>query len=261
MTIQQQAQQQKRMCNICGSDKTYIRKGYDAWYRDPLFASQWLCHRCYCGVNNRYLSVIRDNEFRITRRNDVLKRRGRKGKMSVFLVVVALVSVTLAISAAVPLQVQAQPSTLGAFTLQAEVDADGRDVDDFSMVFHEPGELCPAGCIMSLEDGEFRDNTATGGYVLEGRLVSTVSEGDDTRSSIYNVRTNLDRTEVLSSGGNVVETLDGDMNVGRGSVLFSGDFEYDINGTLSGDTLLLEGEADNLAALMDLLDDMGIEDE
>lgn len=43
------------------------------------------------------------------------------------------------------------------------------------------------------------------------------------------------------------------MNVGRGSVLFSGDFEYAVNGTLTGDTLLLEGSADYIEALMDLL--------
>jgi hypothetical protein len=108
--------------------------------------------------------------------------------------------------------------------------------------------ICPSGsCEFEFEDGQI--NKGLGGdWVLTGRLKVGVETEEGTRSTLYDVRGELDRKETLETENAVTDMLGGEFRLGSGSVILPQDIEseYEINnGTLTIEdedaSLVLEG--------------------
>src|SRR5919197_2734535 len=89
-------------------------------------------------------------------------------------------------------------------------------------------------CQFSIENADFRHNTATGGYVFEGLLKSTVAKGDVKTSKFINMRVDLDKSGSVERLGKTTEMLEGEIDFGKNT--YSPDFKYKVdNGTLETD--------------------------
>ena len=118
-------------------------------------------------------------------------------------------------------------------------------INSFQFATNNTEEFCPSNnCEYDIEDGEFRTNSFTGGYVLEGKLKSTVSEGDTKKSKFYNIYGDLVKAGSEETPSGIIEILEGD--IGFGEITFDPEFQYEIvNGTLEANeqspTLFLRG--------------------
>ena len=85
------------------------------------------------------------------------------------------------------------------------------------------GTLCPSGsCQYNIENGHFRPNTASGGYIFEGILKVGVVTNDTVNSKFYPFRVDLDKTASQEKQGRTTEVLTGSIGFGRNT--FSPDF-------------------------------------
>ncbi len=108
--------------------------------------------------------------------------------------------------------------------------------------------ICQTGnCEFEFEDGQINKG-AGGDWVLTGRLKVGVETEDGTRSTLYDVRGELDRKETLETENTVTDMLGGELRLGSGSVILPQeiDSEYEItNGTLTIEdedvSLILQG--------------------
>jgi hypothetical protein len=122
------------------------------------------------------------------------------------------------------------------------------EVDSFQMTANNAQELCPTNnCQYDIENGEFSTNSYTGGYVFDGQLKVSVTEGDSTSSKFHEMRADLGKSGSEETPSGTTEILDGD--IGFGENIFMPDFEYQVvNGTLEVDeqspVIFLQG-ADN----------------
>ncbi len=139
-----------------------------------------------------------------------------------------------------PMQVQLQPHE------NEFLSNDGYyEVDSFQMTANNAQELCPTNnCQYDIENGEFKPNSFTGGYVFDGQLKVSVTEGDSTSSKFHEMRADLDKSGSEETPSRTTETLEGD--IGFGENIYMPDFEYQVvNGTLEVDeqspVLFLQG--------------------
>lgn len=96
------------------------------------------------------------------------------------------------------------------------------------------GICTSASCQFSIENAELRPNTASGGYVFEGILKSTVSKADVKTSKFINIHVDLDKTGSVERVGKTTEILEGQIDFGKNRS--SPDFAYKVvNGTLETD--------------------------
>ena len=96
-------------------------------------------------------------------------------------------------------------------------------------------QLCPENnCQFGLEDGQLYPNTITGGHVLTGRLKVAMQQATGMSSQIYQVRGELNTFQTFEEPGKITYFLtDGELKIGRGIVISSGEFDYRItNGSL-----------------------------
>ena len=117
-------------------------------------------------------------------------------------------------------------------------------VSSFQINVNNSQELCPTGnCEYNIEDGEFRPNSYSGGYILEGKLKSTVTEGDTKNSKFFLIQADLDKVGSEETPSKLTELLEGE--IGFGGTTFDPDFEYEVvNGTFADGELLLPGKSE-----------------
>jgi hypothetical protein len=71
-------------------------------------------------------------------------------------------------------------------------------------------EFCPSNnCTYSIENGEFRPDSSTGGYVFDGKLKVTVTEGDTKTSKFYALRADLEKAGSEETPSKLTEILEG----------------------------------------------------
>lgn len=121
-----------------------------------------------------------------------------------------------------------------------EIVADDRGYEVTSFQFNASNaqELCPLGnCEYDIEDGQYRTFTGGSGYVFEGRLKVTVTEGDTKLSKFYDMRADLKKIGSEETPSKLTEILEGNIGfVGSSTVP---EVEYPtVNGTLQ-----LDGES------------------
>jgi hypothetical protein len=121
-------------------------------------------------------------------------------------------------------------------------------MDAFGFNVSPNSSICPTGnCEFEFEDGQINTDLS-GDWVLTGRLKVGVETEEGTRSTLYDVRGELDRKETLETGDSATDMLGGEFRLGSGSVILPQDIEveYEItNGTLTIEnddgTLILRG--------------------
>lgn len=105
-------------------------------------------------------------------------------------------------------------------------------IKKFSFVTTNGSEICPLNqCKFSIEDGEFRPNSYSGGYTFEGRLKVTIEDGETKKSKFYNFNADLDKIAEEETRSKTIEILEGTLEFGNKK--FDPDFKFDVtNGTL-----------------------------
>jgi hypothetical protein len=84
-------------------------------------------------------------------------------------------------------------------------------------------KLCPSGdCQYSIENGELRPDTTSGGYTFEGQVKVSVITNDITNSKFYPMRVYLSKTGSQEKESQTIEFPQGTINFGRNT--FSPDF-------------------------------------
>src|SRR5215211_4078541 len=85
-------------------------------------------------------------------------------------------------------------------------------VSSFELTVNNSKDLCPTGyCEYTLEDGELRTNSFTGGYTLEGRLKATVTEGDTKNSKFFLLNGDLEKVGSEETPSKLTEFLEGNI--------------------------------------------------
>jgi hypothetical protein len=114
-------------------------------------------------------------------------------------------------------------------------------VSSFQLSVNNSQDLCPTGnCEYTIEEGEFRPNSFTGGYTLEARLKATVTEGDTKNSKFFLLNGDLEKVGLEETTSKLTEFLEG--TLGLGGTAFDPDIEYNVaNGTFSEGELVLPG--------------------
>ena len=119
-------------------------------------------------------------------------------------------------------------------------------IDSFQFATDSTEEFCPSNnCEYDIEDGEFRPNDISGGYVFDGKLKVSTTEGDTIKSKFYLLNADLEKAGSEETSSGLTEILEGD--IGFGGTTFEPEFQYRVvNGTLEVDeqspTLSLRGE-------------------
>jgi hypothetical protein len=73
-------------------------------------------------------------------------------------------------------------------------------------------ELCPVGnCVYDIEDGLYRMNSFGFGFVFDGRLISSYTEGDNKKSTFYDMIARFDKVGLEESPSKSTEILEGSM--------------------------------------------------
>ncbi len=105
-------------------------------------------------------------------------------------------------------------------------------VNKFDFVASNGSEICPLNnCIYSLENTQFRPNSANGGYVFEGRLTVTTVEDGVKKSEFYYFNVGFDKTSEEVRNGTPIKFLEATFGLGTFSLIPS--IEYNItNATL-----------------------------
>ena len=96
-------------------------------------------------------------------------------------------------------------------------------------------QLCPENnCQFGFEVGELIPDTSASRYILVGGLKVDTQQAIGVSSQTYQVRGNLDIVETFEQPGKITYLLaDGELNIGRGIVIYGGEFDYRItNGSL-----------------------------
>ncbi len=82
-------------------------------------------------------------------------------------------------------------------------------VNKFDFVASNGSEICPLNnCIYSLENTQFRPNSANGGYVFEGRLTVTTVEDGVKKSEFYYFNVGFDKTSEEARNGTTIQFLE-----------------------------------------------------
>jgi hypothetical protein len=108
-------------------------------------------------------------------------------------------------------------------------------VRTFELTANNAKGICMTNnCQFTIGNAEFRPNNASGGYVFEGILKSTISKADEKISKFINMHVDLGKTGSVERAGKTTEMLEGQIDFGKNS--FSPDFTYKVvNGTLQTD--------------------------
>jgi hypothetical protein len=105
-------------------------------------------------------------------------------------------------------------------------------INSFQFIANDSEEFCPSNnCEYEIEEGEVRPDSFTGGYVFDGNLKVTTTEGDTKRSKFYNMRADLEKSGSEETPSKLTEIIEGD--IGFGGTVFDPELEYQVvNGTL-----------------------------
>ena len=81
-------------------------------------------------------------------------------------------------------------------------------VQEFDFVASNGSEICPLNnCKYSVENTQFRPNSATGSYVFEGRLTVTTVEDGVKKSEFYYFNVGFDKTAEEERNGTTIQFL------------------------------------------------------
>jgi hypothetical protein len=105
-------------------------------------------------------------------------------------------------------------------------------INSFQFIANDTEEFCPSNnCEYEIENGEVRPDSFTGGYVFDGNLKVTITEGDTKNSKFYNMRADLEKAGSEETPSKLTEIIEGD--IGFGGTVIDPDIEYQVvNGTL-----------------------------
>lgn len=93
-------------------------------------------------------------------------------------------------------------------------------VQEFDFVASNGSEICPLNnCKYSVENTQFRPNSATGGYVFEGRLTVTTVEDGVKKSEFYYFNVGLDKTTEEETNGTTIQSLGAIFGLGTFSLI------------------------------------------
>lgn len=113
-------------------------------------------------------------------------------------------------------------TTSGELRITAELEEDDNqfteddyEVQEFTMALPGVTLVCPSNnCSYELEDGEFRKNTFSGVWMLQGDLKVGQQQEGGIENSIYDLRADLDRMSSFESNdGSVTERLFGGLEM------------------------------------------------
>ena len=114
-------------------------------------------------------------------------------------------------------------------------------IQSLNLITGNNSALCPGNdCSFNLEDGRIYPNTATGGYVIDGRLKKGTESEEGVRSTIKPLMMDLNRLETLERQDNsTVDFVKGDFDIGGN--IYSPDIPYKIiNGTITKENRTLK---------------------
>ncbi len=105
-------------------------------------------------------------------------------------------------------------------------------INSFQFIANDTEEFCPSNnCEYEIENGEVRPDSFTGGYVFDGNLKVTITEGDAKNSKFYNMRADLEKAGSEETPSKLTEIIEGE--IGFGGTIIDPDIEYQVvNGTL-----------------------------
>ena len=105
-------------------------------------------------------------------------------------------------------------------------------VQKFDFVASNGSDICPLNnCIYSVENTQFRPNSANVGYVFEGRLTVTLVDGGVKKSEFYYFNVGLDKTSEEERNGTTIQFLEATSGLGTFSLIPGIDYNI-INATL-----------------------------
>jgi hypothetical protein len=119
-------------------------------------------------------------------------------------------------------------------------------INSFQFTTNSTEEFCPSNsCGYDIEDGEFRPDDFSGGYVLDGKLKVSTAEGDTIKSKFYLLNADLKKAGSEESSSGLTEILEG--RIGFGGTTYEPEFQYKVvNRTFEvheqSPTLFLRGE-------------------
>ena len=93
-------------------------------------------------------------------------------------------------------------------------------VQEFDFVASNGSEICPLNnCKYSVENTQFRPNSATGSYVFEGRLTVTTVEDGVKKSEFYYFNVGFDKTTEEEKNGTTIQFLGAIFGLGTFSLI------------------------------------------
>ncbi len=93
-------------------------------------------------------------------------------------------------------------------------------VQKFGFVASNGSEICPLNnCIYSVENTQFRPNSANVGYVFEGRLTVTTVEYGVKKSEFYYFNVGFDKTSEEERNGTTIQFLEATFGLGTVSLI------------------------------------------
>ena len=105
-------------------------------------------------------------------------------------------------------------------------------VQKFDFVASNGSDICPLNnCIYSVENTQFRPNSANVGYVFEGRLTVIAVEDGVEKSEFYYFNVGLDKTSEEERNGTTIQFLEATSGLGTFSFIPGIDYNI-INATL-----------------------------
>jgi hypothetical protein len=108
-------------------------------------------------------------------------------------------------------------------------------VQKFDFVASNGSDICPLNnCIYSVENTQFRPNSANVGYVFEGRLTVTTIQDGIKKSAFYYFNVGFDKTSEEKRTGTTIQFLEATFGLGKFSLIPGIDYN------ITNATLLLD---------------------